>query len=280
MPCLPQANWTSLTISNSDEALSTDEPACDLGSLRFIDAYGLVALACALEAGKLDTPGLKVVPPKHASTRSHLGTMGFDDFLDGMAIPRMSDSQNRAKDSSVVVPLAKAPNSTGEQPVINLLWEQLSDQVSPQTLAALGESVWEMLANAQEHSGADGLVMAQIYTAKRGGEAPDHDDKVQVVIGDTGRGIRASLSQSPNLDPADDVEAIEMALQYLVSSVLDPGRGQGLSTTHEQIAGLGGRMIVRSGGGKVDLTDGGRTATKVPWLPGTIVGLSLPLYPG
>jgi hypothetical protein len=206
--------------------------------------------------------------------------MGFDDFLDGLAMPRMPETQDRAEDSSVVVPLAKAPSSTGEQPVINLLWEQLRDQVSPQILDALGESVWEMLANAQEHSGADGLVMAQIYTAKRGGEPPDHDDKVQVVIGDTGRGIRASLSQSPDLDPADDAEAIEMALEYLVSSVLDPGRGQGLSTTHEQIAGLGGRMIVRSGGGKVDLTHGDRLATEVPWLPGTIVGLSLPLYPG
>jgi hypothetical protein len=264
MPCLPQANWTSLTISNSDAALSAGEPTCDLGSLRFVDAYGLVALACALEAGSVETPDLEVVPPKRGSTRGHLTTMGFDDFLDELAIPRMSESQNRAEDSSVEVPLAKAPSSTGEQPVINLLWEQLSDQVGPQILAALGEAVWEMLANAQEHSGTDGLVMAQIYTAKRGGEAPDHDDKVQVVIGDTGRGIRSSLSQAPDLDPADDIEAIEMALEYLVSSVLDPGRGQGLSTTHEQIAGLGDRMIVRSGGGKVDLTHGNRTATGVP----------------
>jgi hypothetical protein len=280
MPCLPQASSRSLSIGNFDGVLASGATACDLGSLRFIDAYGLVGLACALQAGRTEDPALEVLPPKRGSTRDHLAAMGFDDFLDEPATERMSETRDRAQDSSVVVPLAKAPSSTGEQPVIDLLWEQLRDQVSPQILGALGESVWEMVANAQEHSGADGLVMAQIYTAKRGGEAPDHDDKVQVVIGDTGRGIRASLSQSPDLDPGDDVEAIEMALEYLVSSVLDPGRGQGLSTTHEQIAGLGGRMIVRSGGGKVDLSHGGQIASEVPSLPGTIVGLSLPLYPG
>jgi hypothetical protein len=184
MPCLPQASSRSLSIGNFDGILASGATACDLGSLRFIDAYGLVGLACALQAGRTEDPALEVLPPKRGSTRDHLAAMGFDDFLDELATERMSETRDRAQDSSVVVPLAKAPSSTGEQPVIDLLWEQLRDQVGPQILGALGET------------------------------------------------------------------------------------------------GLGGRMIVRSGGGKVDLSHGGQIASEVLSLPGTIVGLSLPLYPG
>lgn len=138
-----------------------------------------------------------------------------------------------------------------------------------------------MVGNALEHSGSDALVMGQIYLSKRGGKAPDHDDRVQVVIGDVGRGIRASFLVTGVEQPADDLEAIDLALQYLVTSVADdPGRGQGLSTTMEQVVGMQGRMVVRSGSAKVSIEEGRKREENVPALQGTIVALSLPLYPG
>jgi len=179
------------------------------------------------------------------------------------------------------VPLRSAADAGGEQAISQLLWDQLRDRVDPQVLAALGEGVWEMVANALEHSGADASVMAQVYRTARFGQPPDHDDKVQVVIGDTGRGIRAALASSPAYAPRSDLEAIELALQYLVSSVHeDPGRGQGLSTTAEHVVGLGGKMTIRSGEGKLTIAGEEREAETVTALPGTIVSLSLPLYPG
>jgi hypothetical protein len=92
--------------------------------------------------------------------------------------------------------------------------------------------------------------------------------------------IRSSFLETGARNPASDRDAIELALEYLVSSVDDPGRGQGLTDTMEQVVALQGRMIVRSGNAKVAITARGRTHTQVPRLPGVIVALSLPLCPG
>lgn len=162
--------------------------------------------------------------------------MGFRDFLAAVsrevALPRTPAADN----PDVVVALRPAVDSGGAQALSNLLWEQLAGHVSPQVLNAIAEGVWEMVGNALEHSGTDPLIMGQAYRRARGGTAPDHDDRIQVVIGDTGRGIRQSFLDSGAYAPATDLEAIDMALEYLVTSVLDdPGRGQGLFTTMEQV---------------------------------------------
>ncbi|MCP9490732.1 MAG: hypothetical protein MSC31_12765 [Solirubrobacteraceae bacterium MAG38_C4-C5] len=78
----------------------------------------------------------------------------------------------------------------------HLLWRQLRDHVDPHLLEAMAEGVWEMLANALEHSGSDALIMGQVYRVDRGARGPDHEDRVRVVIGDTGRGISGVLRES------------------------------------------------------------------------------------
>ncbi len=82
-------------------------------------------------------------------------------------------------------------------------------------------------------------------------------------------------------EPIDELEAIHLALEYLVTSVPDdPGRGQGLFTTMEQVVRLQGQMHVRSGDSLVVIDDAGKVSRKVEPIPGVIVALSLPLYPG
>lgn len=142
---------------------------------------------------------------------------------------------------------------------------------------AITEGLWELVANALEHSGAEAVLMGQVY---RHGEPPDHAGRVQIVIGDIGRGIRGSFLSSGTRSPADDREAIELALEYLVSSVPDPGRGQGLTTTVEEVTGLTGTVVVRSGAASVLAKAEGVSASSVPAMDGTVVGISLPLYPG
>ncbi len=211
--------------------------------------------------------------------QQHLSAMGFKDFLDATGMGADLPGTAAGEHPDVVVPLRAATNADGAQALSNLLYEQLADHVAPQVLAAIAEGVWEMVANALEHSGADALIMGQVYTTPRG-QPPDHDDRVQVVIGDTGKGIRASFLETGLHAPATDLAAIELALEYLVSSVDDRGRGQGLSTTREQVIETQGRMVVRSGTAKVTLDAGHQIHDVVPYLPGVIVALSLPLYPG
>jgi len=139
------------------------------------------------------------------------------------------------------------------------------------------EGLWELVANALEHSGADALLMGQVYER---GEPPDHDRRVQIVIGDAGRGIRASSLESGTRLRADDAEAIELALQYLVSSVPDPGRGQGLTTTVEQATALEGTVVVRSGAARATVDPRGSRIEPAEPIGATVVAISLPLYPG
>jgi hypothetical protein len=123
--------------------------------------------------------------------------------------------------------------------------------------------------------------MGQVYRSDHGGTPPDRDDRFQVVIGDTGQGIRNSFLATGMKAPADDSEAIDLALEYLVTSVPDDvGRGQGLSTTREQVVGLQGKMVIPSGTAKVVVTASGTEHVRVPRLPGVVVALGLPLYPG
>jgi len=162
----------------------------------------------------------------------------------------------------------------------NLLWEQLREEVDPQVHHTMAEGVWEMVANALEHSGTDALIMGQVYRSPRG-LAPDHDDRVQLVIGDTGLGIRESFLATGAHCPTTDTQAIELALEYLVTSVADdPGRGQGLFTTMEQVLETQGRMTVRSGTASISISASGRIDRLVPFLPGVVVTLNVPLYPG
>lgn len=207
--------------------------------------------------------------------------MGFRAFLDERGLSTDLPVRSAADASGVVVPLRSAQSAGGDQALSHLLWEQLRDHADPQVLEAVTEGVWEIVGNALEHSGSDAQVMAQVYRSAAGGQPPDHDDRVQVVVGDVGRGIHAAFKATGVREPANELEAIHLALEYLVTSVPDdPGRGQGLFTTMEQVLGLNGRMIVRSGNALVDIDHAGTTDRKVASLPGVIVALSLPLYPG
>jgi hypothetical protein len=259
--------------------LSDAEGTCNLRSLLFIDAYGLVGTACALRAASSPDPPAVLLP--HApATQSHLSAMGFRAFLETIDGNAGLPATPAITAPDVVVPLRSTTDAGGAQALSNLLWEQLRDHVAPQVLHAITEGVWEMVANAVEHSGTDALIMGQVYRVPRG-TPPDHDDRVQVVIGDAGRGIRESFLDTGTHTPATDLEAIHLALEYLVTSVADdPGRGQGLFTTMEQMLETQGRMIVRSGEARVSITGAGRVDESVPFLPGVVVALSLPLYPG
>jgi hypothetical protein len=279
MPTLPLSH--ALTIGNFDLALEQAADACDLSSLRFIDAYGLVGTACALRVALADRPDLLVRVPSSETARGHLTAMGFRDFLSDVERESLLPAEPAFDPSDVVIPLRSATSSGGAQALHHLLWGQLRDHVDPQVLGAVAEGVWEMVANALEHSGADALIMGQVYRASRGGRPPDHDDRVQVVVGDVGRGIRGSFLETDVHHPEDDLQAINLALQYLVTSVPDDaGRGQGLATTLEQVLELQGRMVVRSGTARVSIESGAKHEETVAALPGVIVALSLPLYPG
>jgi hypothetical protein len=264
----------SLTIASFDGSLKDRAPSFDLSGLRFIDAYGLVGSACALLAAIEDGAPPNITTPAEKQVRSHLALMGFRDFLLDIGYDADLPSATQPARPDVLVPLAKLRGNIGAQHLSELLWSSLRQHAEPQVLDAALEGLWELVGNALEHSGAEAVVMGQVY--KRG-ERPHHDNRVQVVIGDAGKGVRRSFLDSGRYEPDDDAEAIDLALEYLVTSVDDPGRGQGLFSTMEQVAKLQGDLVIRTGSSRVTVNARGKRRAAVPFLPGTLVCMSLPL---
>lgn len=263
-------------MSRFDSCLVSGAVRCDLADLAFVDAFGLVGIAsCVLAAGKAGRPIPDVILPSAPSMREHLAGMGFLRFLNAIGQEQAVTTSPSSR-GDVVVPLTRIATVFEAEQLSQLLWANAA-RWDAQVLEALTEGLWELVANAVEHSGADALLMGQVYER---GLPPDHDQHVQIVIGDAGRGIRGSFLESGTQSPATDAEAIELALTYLVSSVPDPGRGQGLTTTVEQVTALLGKVVLRSGSARVTVDSTGTRTEIVERIDATVVGISLPLYPG
>jgi hypothetical protein len=262
-------------MSRFDGCLVHDAEVCDLTDLAFIDAFGLVGTATCILAAANAGEAPRVALPAAAGVREHLTRMGFVTFLRDAGLTQLAPRAFSDR-GGVVVPLTRLATVFEAEQLSQLLWAN-AGRWDAQVLEALTEGLWELVANALEHSGSDALLMGQVYER---GEPPDHHQHVQVVIGDAGRGIYASFLESGTWSPNDDGEAIELALQYLVSSVADPGRGQGLTATVEQATALRGKVVVRSGGARVTVDSRGSRTQRVEPVGATVVGISLPLYPG
>jgi hypothetical protein len=267
----------SLSFSNFDQALNSEARVEDLADLTFIDAYGLVGLTITLIDAQRRNEEFTIALPKNDGTWLHLVRMGFRNALDEAGLDYELPEEKVIERPDVLVPLQFLRSTKDVIALSELLWEQLRHDADSQVLEAMSEGLWELAANAIEHSGEPAIAMGQVYTR---GQAPDHDHTVQITIGDTGRGIRDSFLESGRYRPDSDREALDLALQYLVSSVDDPGRGQGLATTREQTVGLQGAFSIRSGAARLIDRAGTAAMTDVPHLPGTMVGLVIPLRPG
>jgi hypothetical protein len=244
-------------------------------ALRFVDAYGIVGTACAILAAGRETqlPDLRL--PAAATTQRHLDSMGLTRFLKQSGYPY--DVEPEPIDSpDVLVPLTPITTIHDAEQLSHLLVEQIEGEASAEVIEPLTEGLWELVANALEPSGEQAMLMGQVYT---NGQPPFHDGHVQIAVGDIGHGIRQSFLRSGTRTPTSDHAAIKLALEYLVSSIPDKGRGQGLWTTLEGVTAMDGTLVVRTGGARVATSRAGSKAAVVPELPGTLVGISLPLYP-
>lgn len=204
MPVLPVAK-RALSLATFDRSLTATAQICDLSGLRFIDAYGLVGLSCALLAGDADSP-VPLTVPTHEQARSHLALMGFRDLLIDLGYRPDLPEATAPERPDVLVPVARLSGHIAAHHLSELLWEQLRRHADPEVLETAGEGLWELVGNALEHSGSEAVVMGQVY---RRGEQPHHDRRVQIVIGDTGKGIRRSFLDSGRYEPDSDQAAID-----------------------------------------------------------------------
>lgn len=136
------------------------------------------------------------------------------------------------------------------------------------TVAALKTCVNELIENVFYHaeSPVDALVAVQTYAKK---------NLTELVIADTGRGIREALVERPEYAPlaTDDCAAIRLAIQKNITTTDDPKRGIGLWVAREIVRANNGTMLILSHDGGVDLSDAGERNLKAHFWPGTLIAL-------
>ena len=111
--------------------------------------------------------------------------------------------------------------------------------------AELVEVFSKLVNNAAEHGMTAVAAQAHVrFIPHRRGRAFD------VVVADTGTGIRATLASNPGLTPpATDAEAIGLAVQELVSGTGNPTRGIGLWMSVTEMRKPGRKLWIQSGSG-------------------------------
>ncbi len=249
----------------------------DLQHMTHANIYGLVAMGCCVLDSINSDRSIEQVPPTDTSASNFLTRLGFDRFLRTVGgVDCEPAAVTYGGDKDIVVEVSTFDSASDLIPLQQLLSDRLNGMAGPQSRAAIEEALWELGTNVTTHSGSRGIVAAAVQGAKK------KDRHIDFVVGDVGIGIRESFLRGERpYHPPTDHKAIELAIEYLVSSIKDPGRGQGLNTTIDVVTSLNGRVIVRSGNARRtifrkrsksgdDLVHG---AASVPRLAGTLVGV-------
>lgn len=259
----------------------TDEPErlhgltlIDLEAVSWIDSVGLVLVAIQIDAARTAGREILFTMPASPDVASYMSRMGLADFLernglptDGFPVVRHRDRRDR------LLELTVCEGNVDYSDVADLVYQKIAGMgYYPEVAPAVYAGLMELGENVLEHSGAPrGFTAAQAY---RLGEA---DEYLVFSVGDAGVGLRASLS---SLGPADDVSAVEMALELGVSGTGDPARGQGLPTVVDLATEVRGRASLISGTAVRDIWWRGGRTRKMSQMPGTVMGCRLPCQPG
>ena len=111
--------------------------------------------------------------------------------------------------------------------------------------SAAVETFSELLNNAAEHGMSDDGAHCHVrLMPHRTGQCLD------IVVADSGPGIRATLTQNPNLPTTQsDAEAIALAIQELTTGTGTLARGIRLKTTATEMRRPGRKLLIHSGTG-------------------------------
>lgn len=238
----------------------------DLERTRFIDSYGLVALACLIEDARLSGRSVTFVSPGNSNCRNYMARMRFADLLNEAGVQHGLPAVSEQALPGRLVEVTPFETSNDVMDLATIVYRRLSDSYRTRIVAGeLYEALVELCGNALEHAGRDrGFVAAQVYNR---GKPTQY---IVFAIGDAGIGIRQSLSAA-GFRPRDDAQAVSLALQNDVSASVDPGRGQGLPDVVGLLRDVSGRVLVRTGQARVLPQPHRQHEQRVSQLNGTIV---------
>ncbi len=273
----PAPTNISLTLQEPEiflQLLRREGPVVDLHNASLTEMFALAALA-ALGRRELPQPRTVVWQPGSPAQR-FAQAVGFDEVLGG-ASGSIFGEQGRT------VRLSRVVDEEQIQPVASRIASLLAGEAGQRQAARLTIEyvIIELLRNVLQHSDdrLGAVVGAQLNDRGR------HLDKpvFQVVVADTGEGVRKTLSRTHVSIDSDDV-ALEQALWPYHSGAFAPGgtgsrenAGLGLFYISEMAKALAGRLLLASGTSSlvIDPDLPHRIARLPAGFPGTLVAFEI-----
>ncbi len=149
--------------------------------------------------------------------------------------------------------------------------ELLSREQVAVNLEMVGEIIVELVQNFADHSGRTLAAFAAQWFPR--------GHRLDLVIGDCGMGIRASLVRNPKFARVafmPNADVADLAFQALVTA-RPGGGGTGLTVVREHAQRLGARLRLSTGDGFVSYSPGGGMLGRMAYdLPGVQVEVRIP----
>lgn len=190
---------------------------------------------------------------------------GWKQLLSGEAAPAIDPRKSYlpVQAYSEMADLNDTVNS-----VINVLSRHMD--CSPGVLDSVAWTLNELADNVLIHAGEPGATVEGFIQVV----CHDKQEKIDLVVSDYGRGVRASLSQSH--DVLDDEDALSKAIRAGVTRDRATGQGNGLAGSVRIVSAAGGELTIMSGNAELRIVNGDQTTRASGKVPGTSVSLILP----
>jgi anti-sigma regulatory factor (Ser/Thr protein kinase) len=240
----------------------------DMTSIRQCSATGVTILAAAMQhlyqSGRLH-PDSEILPPQRQWIRSYFEEMKFFRELGVELGPPPRIGKRRR-----FWPVTHVSNDKESPGLTRRILNQIAsyEGVHPDARNSLTNCVNEIIENVFYHASSpiDALVA---------GQSSPQTGKTELVIADTGRGIRPGLSSVPAYRERtqDDCSAIRLALERNVSAIEDKSRGIGLWLASELVRRNGGQLLILSNEGGIDISGHEEKLVEGFYWPGTLVAV-------
>jgi anti-sigma regulatory factor (Ser/Thr protein kinase) len=235
----------------------------DLSDLAGLEPAALAILLStfgSLGPAAMDT----FVPPRNADGLGLLQPESLCELLDG----RVGD-WHRHDISGQIVGVEVFHDRDGAERALQEIAAQLEelDSLSPTWVPSMHALAYELCDNVLRHSQASGGTI--VFDIDR------RLQRVVLALADRGIGIRTSLTRNPELVIDSDLTAIRSAIGAQVTGEPARGAGMGLFRADRVVDDHGGRLLIRSGTGSLELAPQSREGTTRTHLPGTLVVVTL-----
>ena len=271
------------------ERVAPGQVIIDLEQVRFVDPYGMVGLLALARVLRQQGCEPVLMLPRSEEVMKYLDRMDFSRHAERLCALDLTTlwpdgEYSRSVHSDVLLEITPIARSEDIHYIVDRVRERAQTILSQNLHYAQAAidgfvvALSEVCQNIPEHSEDVGYVAIQKYFyGRRLGK-----NLVKIAVMDLGVGFRASLAPKYAAQSADwsDQNALQLAFFEGASRYDDPGRGQGLSAVRRFVERWHGKLMIRSGSARVELSPSwSRSAprqTKLTPFPGTQVSIVLP----